>query len=301
VWTTTVTQFNPHGTELENKDKLGRYSSEITGYYDQLVTGVAANSRYRQIAFEGFEDFAYNATLDSLTNCEIPRHFGHDIRNDDVLKDTYHTGNYALKVGKGNSIETKYDLVENCPTGKHERQSFKIRKSPRENLRESTMDLFELNSCECIQSFSPDPGKYVVTAWVKEGDGLGQINYQNHKLNVKTTSSSVNFKANGKIIDGWQRVEGVFEVKPADREIAIGFIALGKNVFFDDLRIFPFDGDMKNYVYHDVSLKLLSEIDANGFANFYEYNAAGELIRIKKETERGIMTIQESRSAQPKL
>jgi YD repeat-containing protein len=58
---------------------------------------------------------------------------------------------------------------------------------------------------------------------------------------------------------------------------------------------------MKNYVYHDVSLKLLSEIDANGFANFYEYNAAGELIRIKKETERGIMTIQESRSAQPKL
>ena len=58
---------------------------------------------------------------------------------------------------------------------------------------------------------------------------------------------------------------------------------------------------MKNFVYDDVSLKLMSEIDMNGFANFYEYSlATGELERIKKETERGIMTIQESRTGQPK-
>jgi hypothetical protein len=45
-----------------------------------------------------------------------------------------------------------------------------------------------------------------------------------------------------------------------------------------------------------VSLKYVAELDVNNFATFYEYDAQGNLVRVKKETERGIMTIQESKT-----
>ena len=110
------------------------------------------------------------------------------------------------------------------------------------------------------------------------------------------------FTATGPIIEGWQRIEGQFDVRNQDKDIEFVFKSTGTDIaFFDDLKVFPYNADMKNFVYDDISLKLLSEIDANGYANFYEYDLSGELIRIKKETERGIMTIQESRSALPKI
>jgi hypothetical protein len=54
---------------------------------------------------------------------------------------------------------------------------------------------------------------------------------------------------------------------------------------------------MKSYVYNPVNLRLMAEMDENNYATFYEYDDEGTLIRVKKETERGIMTIKETRSA----
>ena len=44
-------------------------------------------------------------------------------------------------------------------------------------------------------------------------------------------------------------------------------------------------------------LTLMAELDENNYATFFEYDDDGTLIRLKKETERGIMTIKETRSA----
>jgi hypothetical protein len=41
----------------------------------------------------------------------------------------------------------------------------------------------------------------------------------------------------------------------------------------------------------------MADLDANNFATFYEYNDEGVLIRVKKETEKGISTIKETRSS----
>jgi hypothetical protein len=68
-------------------------------------------------------------------------------------------------------------------------------------------------------------------------------------------------------------------------------------VYFDDLRITPFNGNMKSFVYNPVNLRLMAELDENNYATFYEYDDEGTLIRLKKETERGIKTIKETRSA----
>jgi hypothetical protein len=290
IWSAVTTQINPNGTELESQNRLGLYSAEILGYYNQLITGVAANSRYRQMAFEGFEDFNYNVALQSQVNCVIPRHFGEGFGNF-VTDKTWHTGKYAIELAQKATAATRYEIWENCPPPK-----------PGEPAQRARIP-FILRDCECIQSFSPDPGQYVITAWVKEGNGLGKRFYDQHEIRIVANSGTVGrFKAEGAIIDGWQRIEGEFQLDKSDTFIQVELAALDKltTVYFDDIRIFPFNGTMKNYVYDDISLKLLAELDANGYAKFYEYNQAGELIRVKQETERGIMTIQESTTSNPK-
>lgn len=54
---------------------------------------------------------------------------------------------------------------------------------------------------------------------------------------------------------------------------------------------------MKSFVYDPVNLRLMAELDENNYATFYEYDDDGTLIRVKKETERGVKTIKETRSS----
>jgi len=41
----------------------------------------------------------------------------------------------------------------------------------------------------------------------------------------------------------------------------------------------------------------MADLDENNYASFYEYDDDGTLIRVKKETEKGVITIKETRSA----
>jgi len=58
-WTfaSEVTLVSPYGLELENKDALDRYSAADYKYNNTLPTAVASNSRYREMAFDNFEDY----------------------------------------------------------------------------------------------------------------------------------------------------------------------------------------------------------------------------------------------------
>ncbi len=152
--------------------------------------------------------------------------------------------------------------------------------------------------------------KYVLSAWVKVGTGCvpGVIN-NSIKLYFKTTAtqaktevSPIVLNPNGVIIEGWQRYEAVIEV-PASKpfvEIELGSTTT-QSVYFDDIRLHPYNANMKSFVYDPVSLRLMSELDENNYASFYEYDNDGTLVRVKKETERGIKTITETRSALHKL
>lgn len=164
----------------------------------------------------------------------------------------------------------------------------------------------------CIPSFSPDPGKtYVVSSWVKQSDFNSTVTtqYSDAKLKIKYLNSSngeisppngsVNeFMPFGKIIEGWQRIDGEFTIPLNCVKIEIELLNMSDfiDVFFDDVRIHPKEASLKSFVYDPVSLKLVAELDENNYATFYEYDDEGNLVRVKKETERGIMTIQESKS-----
>lgn len=64
--------------------------------------------------------------------------------------------------------------------------------------------------------------------------------------------------------------------------------------YFDDIRVHPFDGSMVTYVYDPVSMRLVAQLDERNYSTMYEYDEEGRLKRVKKETEKGIMTIQET-------
>jgi hypothetical protein len=175
----------------------------------------------------------------------------------------------------------------------------------------NTCSIPSIDTCQsCIGSFAPIPGsKYVITAWTKEeGAAPTKTSYTYPQLFIHfTIPDSVNsnstivvtegpFSASGVIIDGWQRIESEFNIPIDAIDIEIELASSVGDVLFDDIRMFPFNASMKSFVYDPVNMRLAAELDERHYATFYEYDEEGKLVRIKKETERGIMTIQETKS-----
>ena len=166
---------------------------------------------------------------------------------------------------------------------------------------------------ECVPSFSPIPNeKYLVGGWMKEDftnkypdtyiHGGIQITFLDANHNPIGSGAQL-FLPSGPIIDGWQRIEDEVTVPSNAASVDIALVNIGNavSVYFDDIRFHPFKSNMKSYVYNPSTQKLTAELDENNYATFYEYDDEGILIRIKKETERGVMTIKETRNNQSKL
>jgi hypothetical protein len=68
------------------------------------------------------------------------------------------------------------------------------------------------------------------------------------------------------------------------------------DLYYDDLRIIPTESNIKTYVYDPDTYRLRAVLDENNFASLYFYDEQGQLFLVKKETEQGIFTIQESRT-----
>lgn len=153
--------------------------------------------------------------------------------------------------------------------------------------------------CEdCIPSFSPKEGKYIVSAWVKEKDAGPEVKtYESSYLRIRFENADTTFTLypDGQIIDGWQRIEAEIEVPSAATDMFITMKTTAEEAYFDDIRFFPYDGSMMSYVYDAKTMRLMAELDDRNYATLYEYDEEGKLIRVKKETERGVMTIQENR------
>lgn len=165
---------------------------------------------------------------------------------------------------------------------------------------------------EC-DSFKPQIGKkYWISAWVSEAQAQQVLSYQNARLSVEFLGSNqpaIEFRPTGRIIEGWQRIVGEFVIPVGTLDLRINLVneASGGNpdypvvpAYFDDIRVHPFNGSLKSYVYDPETYWLNAELDNNNYATYYEYDQEGGLIRVKKETARGIMTIQETRSSNTK-
>ena len=162
---------------------------------------------------------------------------------------------------------------------------------------------------DCIGSFAPIPGNsYVISAWVKEKVAALDVQtttYTNAKIKVSLllgtniVGSPVLISPSGLIIDGWQKIEQKFDIPTSGVTSLKLDLQSTAEANFDDIRVFPFNASMKSYVYDPTTMRLMAELDERNYATFYEYDEEGKLIRVKKETEKGIMTIKESRNSTP--
>jgi hypothetical protein len=110
-WTSAseVTQYNPYGQEVENKDALKRYSSAIYGYNNRFPVAVASNTKYNELASDGFEDY------DSNEECLKASHFDYkaQLKQNDISisSDQSHTGRKSLKVAPNKKAIVKKQVI----------------------------------------------------------------------------------------------------------------------------------------------------------------------------------------------
>jgi hypothetical protein len=99
TFTSEVTLFSPYGFELENRDALDRYSAALYGYNNILPTAVANNSRFKEAAFDGFEDYDFDECQDD--------HFSFRNFSTQRVQSEAHTGRNSIKVMPGSSVEVE--------------------------------------------------------------------------------------------------------------------------------------------------------------------------------------------------
>jgi len=146
----------------------------------------------------------------------------------------------------------------------------------------------------------------VFSAWVKEdcGTPCNLTSYAQNQVQLQFNDGANTvfpFKPTGPIIEGWQRYEGTFTAPATATSMNMKLINSSTSmIYFDDIRMFPFNGNMKSYAYDPRTLRLSAELDENNYATFYNYDEEGQLVRVKQETIQGIKTIKETRSAKQK-
>lgn len=170
-------------------------------------------------------------------------------------------------------------------------------------IAKAAEDPYFLSQCsDCLPLLTPDTSKaYLVSLWVATDTSL-QCGLPPSGPALKvifngTTTQETALVPTGPVIEGWQRVEGKIEA-PADYSkltFQLHHTGLGQ-AYFDDFRFHPWRSNMQSYVYDPFSMRLMATLDENNYASFYEYNDEGILIRVKRETEKGVMTVQESRT-----
>jgi hypothetical protein len=93
-----VNQYSPYGFELENQDALNIKSAAMYGYNNSVVTAVASNTDYRELAFDGFEDY-----IGVYTNPTSPN-YGHIkfTGTHSLVTTEAHTGNVSMEITSTN-------------------------------------------------------------------------------------------------------------------------------------------------------------------------------------------------------
>jgi hypothetical protein len=286
IATRTVTAYNSQGAPLEVRDAEGVPASTYYGFGAKLPMATAANATYSSVAFDGFEDYRYDvARLVPEGSCALPRHFHATPTFADVNvtdDERSHSGRTSAKVMPGVPlVYTPTPLSGSLSRG-----------TRAERVSGGT---FTLRQADLVRIFSPGPGTYRVSAWVHAEDPEAST-FTQGVLAV----DGATFTAFGPIIDGWQRIDGEFTVAAGATGVRIELRnTSAAPVWFDDLRVQPVDALVDTYVYDPVHLRMTATQDRAGHSSFFEYDALGNLERVKKETEVGVVTLREIRSALP--
>ncbi len=109
-WTfaSQVSQYSPYGLELENKDALNRYSSAVYGYNHHLPIAVGSNSQYKELGYDGFEDYDFD-------QCDDKKHFSFSkntvLDPISVTDEHAHSGRNSLRIEPGSYAKMSQQII----------------------------------------------------------------------------------------------------------------------------------------------------------------------------------------------
>jgi len=283
IATNKVTQYDRYGQEAENKDALNRYSAASFDFAGEMPSAVASNAMRREIFVNSFEDaLRLNSLPDTNATKEFVMGNGSPLISSRTNV-TAHSGNYSLLLpATGIQIHTIKHLKE------HKTSDYLGRSSRNEFTLMPDVGLYP-------RGFEPKAGgKYILNLWVKDSQPLNR----NVNIIARMNDNPISLTCKA-IVEGWKLLEGTINIpSSADANFKLSVNAsLPGNIYLDDLRIHPYDAHLKSYAYDQRNYRLMAELDENAFATFYEYDDEGSLVRVKKETERGIVTLKENRSS----
>jgi hypothetical protein len=300
VPTITHTKYSRSGFDIENFNALNIYSAAQFGSGGTLPFAMASNARHDEVGFEGFET---NTTMDvdgvstrvaegnivfaERTTCMNRATLGCADRRPVVAIDTgrAHTGKHSLWVVGDQTFDQPL-------------------------LRLSAGKRYLLSAWVSLGSASNTGTDVAINALANPSRSLGlQVSVQRPGGGPAQTLATL--VPTGPTIEGWQRIEGVFQTPSAGGAstvtgLSITFVnsvigsgrlsdTAGLPAWFDDIRLQPEDASLESFVYDLDTRRMTAKLDENNFATFFRYSPEGQVDLIRRETVRGIFAVKEGR------
>ncbi|MBI1222587.1 MAG: hypothetical protein GC180_08295 [Bacteroidetes bacterium] len=307
-WTSESDQYHPFGHEVQTHDVLGIFNSAYMSPINFQPYFVANNSDLKNAIGENFEDywkFYFNADCDQNESVVSIDYFGIDEDLlDNVKRTSYqwnlwtafspyafiseneaHTGSKSLFISNTLDPGGLTFNLDNIVAGQA-----KIEVKLPHTLTRIEDNIFEPGNSDLIDRFNPDQTEYVVSFWMKPGYDGSSVNFD-----VANASVTQILPLMAQPIEGWYKKSYKVSFSSSPGGEAIMVFNTNGDVYIDDFRMHPVHAQMKTFTYDKNLLRLTSTLDENNFATFYEYDLEGNLVRVKRETERGVFTISENR------
>lgn len=281
-----ATGYGRGGYELENRNALDIYSSEIFGFRQSSVIAVAANARYHEIGFESFErpgQVTDYTGPGSVWNFLKEGESNHILFANSQNPSFTPYGNFSLSTEKSHTgmLSLKHDGTHMAPFGV---LPLKVKVIDPGTQFDSGYDGLQLYPSK----------RYLISFWFYDGnDG-------------STSSCVAAIQTNGIVvglgqydmeesIEGWRKCTLEFTA-PNATSVPLNLFVFGWGDFYlDDFRIHPVEASFKSYVYDPIRFILKAELDDNNYATLYNYDQEWNLTQVKKETRKGIMTIRSTK------
>jgi len=261
IQTSQVDAYSPDGAAVQEHDVDGIFSMAKYGYHNMLPYMIAQNAPYGSILFESFENNYGSGVLED----------GMTVTNANIVSKP-HTGKngYMLTSTVGITTPNRVDV-----SGKGMVFRFWA-------LAEGINDTAYWNPNE--------PASIANNFAVS-------VSFNNWVSNQPTTIKYVATAGQ------WSLYEAT--VKPAAPGTPVAFKLLtGTGIsycYIDDVRVQPIEAKAMAYVYDVNTFKVIAEMDDQNFANIYQYNGEGKLVRKLVETMQGVKTIEETQYHTPKI
>jgi hypothetical protein len=298
------TVYSPYGNLMEHIDIMGIYHAQRYGFNQTAPVLSASNAKAREVGFESFED--YRHYYDAINACGIVANDQLDFYNQlsfnsgtskpHLSTTAAHTGLTSLKFMASQNVALTHNI--NQPHDLYMIVIGTIFNDPQRRICSEDPIMNRL-------SFDVSTGKFITSFWIKSSapamDYSSDFTFAIETKNgggAFITLPPAAIKKSG-IINGWQKFDYEFKLGgtyAANSEIRFKLNAIHE-LHLDDFRVQPYNSNMVCTVYDPYQMRPCAQLDDRNYATIMEYDNEGMLVRKKKETLKGIYTLEETRSS----